>query len=113
MLIDYCNIIALIWHKETLVNEAFYIFYHLAMVLSLLITIFYAVLTWQRRSVPGAPAMIALAISTFIWTLGYYCEASSHTLEQQLFFTDIGYIGSLSVPVAWFLFAMQYTADSI
>jgi PAS domain S-box-containing protein len=113
MLIDYCNIIALIWHKETLVNEAFYIFYHLAMVLSLLITIFYAVLTWQRRSVPGAPAMIALAISTFIWTLGYYCEASSHTLEQQLFFTDIGYIGSLSVPVAWLLFAMQYTADSI
>jgi PAS domain S-box-containing protein len=83
------------------------------MILSLLIAVFYAVLTWRRRRVPGAQAMIALAISTFVWTLGYYCEANSGTLERQLFFTGIGYIGSLSVPVAWFLFALHYTADSI
>jgi PAS domain S-box-containing protein len=45
--------------------------------------------------------------------LGYYCEANSSTLELQLLFTSIGYIGSASVPVAWLLFALQYTAESI
>ncbi|MDD4923216.1 MAG: histidine kinase N-terminal 7TM domain-containing protein [Dehalococcoidales bacterium] len=94
-------------------DESFYIFYHAAMILSLLVTAFLSVLTWQRRRVPGARAMIALAISTFVWALGYYCEANSGTLERQLFFTGIAYIGSMGAPLAWFLFALNYTADNI
>jgi PAS domain-containing protein len=94
------------------VNEAYYIFYHSAMILSLLASAFVAVLAWQRRQVPGATAMIALAIATFIWTLGFYLEANSNTLERQLFFTSIGYIGSMSVPLAWFFFALHYTTDN-
>ncbi len=93
-------------------DEAFYIFYQVAMILSLLAASFLAVLAWQRRRVPGAVAMIAMAVAIFIWTLGYFCEAHSDTLEQQLFFTGIGYIGAMSVPVAWFLFAMHYTTDN-
>jgi PAS domain S-box-containing protein len=94
------------------VDTAYFIFYHTAMVLSLLVSSFVAVLAWQRRRVPGAAAMVALAVSTFIWTLGFLCEANSDTLEQQLFFSAIGYLGSMSTPVAWFLFAMHYTTDN-
>ena len=93
-------------------NEAFYIFYQIAMALSLLASSFVAVLAWQRRKVPGATAMIALALATFIWTLGFFLESHSTTLEQQLFFNNIGYIGSMSVPVALFLFALHYTTDT-
>ena len=93
-------------------DEAFYIFYQIAMVLSLLASSFVAVMAWQRRKVPGAAAMIALALATFIWTLGFFLEVHNSTLERQLFFTSIAYIGSLSVPVAWFLFAMHYTTDN-
>ncbi len=93
-------------------DTAYYIFYQVAMAASLLITSLIALLTVRRRQVPGASAMIALAAATFIWTAGFLLEANSATLERQLFFNNIGYIGSMSVPVALFFFAMHYTTDS-
>jgi hypothetical protein len=53
--------------------------------------------------------MIALGVSTFVWTLGFLLEANSDTLARQMFFNNIGYIGSLSVPVTWFIFALRYS----
>ncbi|MEJ2739096.1 MAG: histidine kinase N-terminal 7TM domain-containing protein [Dehalococcoidia bacterium] len=93
-------------------NEPYYIFYNTAMVLSLLASLYIMVLTWRRRDVPGASAMLVLAASTFIWTFGFFNEAHSTTLENQLFFNDIGYIGSMSVSGAWFIFALHYSIDN-
>jgi signal transduction histidine kinase len=56
--------------------------------------------------------MIFLAASTFTWTFGFLMETNSSSLEQQLFFDSIGYIGSMSVPVAWFVFALKYVSNS-
>ena len=56
--------------------------------------------------------MLVLAASTFIWTFGFFNEAHSTTLENQLFFNDIGYIGSMSVSGAWFIFALHYSIDN-
>jgi PAS domain S-box-containing protein len=79
------------------------------MVLSLLASLYIMVLTWRRRDVPGAGAMLGLAAATFIWAFGYLNEAHGTTLEHQLFFCNIGYIGSMFVPVAWFIFALRYS----
>ena len=92
-------------------DTAYYIFYQTAMIASLLVTPLIAFLTIRRRRVPGAIAMIALAVATFIWTFGFFLESHSNTLEQQMFFNNIGYIGSMSVPVALFFFALHYTTD--
>ena len=81
------------------------------MILSLLVSIFIILLIWPRRQLPGAMEMIALAIFTFICTFGFFLETHSITLERQLFFNNIGYIGSMSIPVAWFVFALHYTGD--
>jgi PAS domain S-box-containing protein len=91
------------------VNEPYFIFYQSAMILSLIASVFVMVLAWRYRKAPGALAMLALAAATFIWTLGFFLEAHSDTLERQLLFTNVGYIGSMSVPVAWFIFALHYT----
>ncbi|MDD4858686.1 MAG: histidine kinase N-terminal 7TM domain-containing protein [Dehalococcoidales bacterium] len=79
------------------------------MALSMLVSIFVMLLAWKRRQVPGAAAMVALAGATFIWILGFHIETNTRTLEQQLFFNSIGYIGVWSVPVAWLIFAVHYT----
>ncbi len=92
-------------------NQFYYIFYQSAMVLSLLISLFIIVLMLPRRQFPGGKAMIALAIFSFIWTLGFFCEAQSTTLERQLFYNNIGYIGSMFVSVSWFSFALQYISN--
>ncbi len=82
------------------------------MMLSLIASLYVIVLAWRHRDVPGAIALLVLAISTYIWAFGFFIESHSFTLERQLFFTSIGYIGSLTVPVAWFIFALHYTTGA-
>ncbi|MDD5288505.1 MAG: histidine kinase N-terminal 7TM domain-containing protein [Dehalococcoidales bacterium] len=90
-------------------GEPYFLFYQIAMLLSLLASLIVIALTWRYRKAHGAGAMIALAVATFVWALGFLLEANSDTLERQLFFNNIGYLGSMSVPVAWFVFALHYT----
>ena len=82
------------------------------MAFSLLASLYVMMLAWRRRQIPGAVAMVALSAATFIWTLGFWLEANADTIERQLFFNAIGYIGVWSVPVAWLLFARHYTTGS-
>jgi len=89
--------------------DQFYLyFYHVAMIMSLVVLVFLMVLVWQRRQSSGALAMLILAAGTFIWTFAFLLEAHSETLQMQLLFNNIGYIGSMSVPVAWFIFSIRY-----
>lgn len=90
-------------------NGTYWLFYQAAMLFSLAALLFLFVLIFRRRQAPGAREVIALVVSTFVWTLGFFLEFRSITLEQQLFYNNIGYFGSMSTPVAWFLFALHYT----
>ncbi|MBN1643987.1 MAG: PAS domain S-box protein [Dehalococcoidales bacterium] len=91
-------------------KDPYLVFYQCAMSLSLVVSVLVAIIIGKRRKAPGAGAMISLAISTFVWTLGFLLETNSHTLEQQLFYNNIGYLGSMTVPIAWFFFALNYTS---
>jgi PAS domain S-box-containing protein len=53
--------------------------------------------------------MIALAAATAIWTAGFLLATSGETLEQKALFVNIAYLGSMSVPVTWFIFSLKYT----
>jgi len=64
---------------------------------------------WKRRRLPGGYAFLVLASATFGWTLGYGLELGAPSLNVKLFLTDLEYIGIVTVPVAWFVFALQYT----
>jgi PAS domain S-box-containing protein len=87
----------------------YYNFYQIFMIFSLVIALFVITLTWRRRHLPGAPAMIALMAAVFVWTIGFFLESHSSTLDRQLFFNNIGYLGSMAVPPAWFMFSSNYT----
>jgi len=83
--------------------------YNLMMVLSLLASLCVAILMWKRRHAPGGRTMVVMAVCTFVWTLGFLLESRSSTLEGQLFFNNVGYLGAMSVPLTWFVFAWRYT----
>lgn len=87
----------------------YFYFYQVFMILSLIISASLAVLTWRHRQLPGAGSMVALLTAIFVWTLGFYLESHSHTLNGQLFFNNIGYLGSMTVPVAWLTFSLNYS----
>jgi len=90
-------------------SQSYLVFYYLAMTISLLTCLTVVVLSWKNREAPGARAMLGLAVATFIWGFGFTFEAASSSLSQQILFNNIGYIGSMSVPVTWLLFAILYT----
>lgn len=90
-------------------TDPYFIFYQTAMIASLLASMSVIILTWRQRQAPGTNSMIALSTSTFIWTLGFLLETNSDTLETQLLFNNVGYIGSMFVPVAWFIFSLHYS----
>ncbi len=93
-------------------GDPYYIFYQSAMALSLAASVVVIALTWQHRKTNGSLAMIALVVATFVWTLGFLLESHSSTLEGQMLFNNIGYLGSLSVPVALLVFSVNYTSES-
>jgi hypothetical protein len=91
------------------VDQFFYYFYHVMMVLSLVGSFAVVLLTWSKRASSGARSMMFLAMATFVWALGFLLETGGETLERQVLFDAVGYIGSMTVPPFLFLFALQYT----
>ncbi len=82
------------------------------MVISLVISLIVVILTWPHRNYHGVKAMLSLLIGIFIWTLGFLLESHSQTLERQLLWNNVGYLGSMTVPVAWFIFALNYSNNA-
>ncbi len=68
-------------------------------------------LGWRRRG-PGATAFAVLLFSVAIWAASYGLELLSEPLSQKVFWSKVEYFGIVLVPVAWFVFALQY-ADRV
>lgn len=64
---------------------------------------------WRRRIIPGASPFIMLMVAVAEWSVGYAFEISASQPAAKLTWASLEYIGIVSVPVAWFLFALQYT----
>ena len=58
---------------------------------------------------PRSPALSALLLGVTIWTLAYALTLLHTDLQYQLFWSYVEYLGIVTVPATWFLFALQYT----
>ncbi len=67
-----------------------------------------AVLALKRHPAKGALAFASLEFAVAVWAIGYALELSSATLDQKLFWASVQYVGIVSVPVFWFVFALRY-----
>jgi hypothetical protein len=63
----------------------------------------------RRRAIPGANGFIVLMSSVAMWSLTYALEMGSPTLPAKLFWSQVEYLGIVTVPVAWLIFSFQYT----
>ena len=68
-----------------------------------------AVLAWQRRQIYGATPLLFLMISITQWLIFYVLEIGSTTLEGNLLWANVVYVGIVFGPVAWLFFAFEYT----
>ena len=79
-------------------------------VLSTIIAVFVAVSVWQRRAIaPHAMALAMLAVACAEWSLGYALEIAGADLPTKLFWGKSQYIGIVSIPLLWVIFAYSYS----
>jgi PAS domain S-box-containing protein len=73
------------------------------------LTLLVGLTVWRRRSVPGAPPLLALCIAASLWSFAYALELSSVGSPIAFVWARIQYLGIMALPVAWVIFALQYT----
>ncbi|RMH02288.1 MAG: PAS domain S-box protein [Chloroflexi bacterium] len=64
---------------------------------------------WRRRQATGARFFIPMIAGTTIWLLGHALEFISTTTTTKLFWSNFQYLGIVTIPIFWFLFALEYT----
>ncbi len=64
--------------------------------------------TWWHRRVRGAPALGALMMAATMWSFCYTLELAGANLTTKTFWAGVKYLGVVSVPLAWFVFAYTY-----
>jgi signal transduction histidine kinase len=67
------------------------------------------VLTWRRRPEPGTTALTVLLLAIALWTGSYALALLSPTRELRLLVERFVWTGAVVTPLAWIVFALQYT----
>ena len=68
-----------------------------------------AIYVLRRRHTPGAVPFILLLAAIAEWNASYALQISSSSLGAKIVFSNLLYIGVVSVPGLWLIFALQYT----
>ena len=77
-----------------------------------IIAIALAVQTLNKREVPAATPFAVIASALAVYSFAYAMELASVELRHQNFWIGVEYIGIVTIPVAWLLFAVRYTNPS-
>ena len=83
--------------------------YVFPVVASAAISAWLALSAWRRRPKPGALPFSLLMLAVAQWSLAYALELVSPNLATKLFWDNVTWLGVVSVPAAWLVFALQYS----
>jgi PAS domain S-box-containing protein len=86
--------------------------YALSLVTATAILLALALFAWRRRAAPGALAFALLMLAVAEWSLGYVLELGSADLPSKLWWASVEYLGIVTVPLMWLVFALQYTSHA-
>ncbi|MEF8780079.1 MAG: histidine kinase N-terminal 7TM domain-containing protein [Haloferacaceae archaeon] len=68
-----------------------------------------ALLTWRKRDQPGALSLLLLLGGQVWWTTSLLFQIQATTHDAKLFWVNVSWVGVVAIPVAWLLFAFEYT----
>lgn len=79
------------------------------MIITIIVSVSAAILAWRERPEPGAWPLALLLVGQSIWSLLFLFELRSPTLAEKLLWYNLSWVGVVIIPVAWLLFALEYT----
>ena len=80
---------------------------------SALISVILAIYIWRNRNTVGAASLAIMMFILFEWEVSYIFELAGTNMEAKLFWEFIRFIGVVSVPIAWLVFALEYTGRQV
>jgi PAS domain S-box-containing protein len=86
-----------------------YIPYALLLLGATALLVLFAFRAWRRRGTPGATALVMLMMAGAVWGVAYALSLGSADPSMRLFWGEVRYLGIVAVPLAWLVFALQYT----
>ena len=76
---------------------------------SAVISLSLAFYVWQRRETTGAKHLALMMLVLFEWSLTYFLQILSPDLPTKIFWSRMAFLGIVTTPIVWFLFALEYT----
>jgi len=89
-----------------------YLPYVIPLALSMVLIPVVAALLWHRRRSPGVAWFLIFTVGMFIWIVTYGLELVLPGLPARLLMARLQYIGVTTIPLAWLLFALNYTRSN-
>ena len=86
--------------------------YAIPLALAALIAAVLAIYIWDRRDVPGAKPAALLMAALFVWSAGHMLEFMGADLETKLFWAKIEFFGMAALPLATFIFALEFSGHT-
>ena len=83
--------------------------YVIPLFLNALLSAGLAYVAWRRRPAAGAALSALVMLAVCEWSVAYILQIASPTLPAKLLWANVRYIGIVTVPTAWFLFALDYS----
>lgn len=82
--------------------------YTLPLLVSGLFSFLIALIAWRRRTIMGALPLVFLSLAAAEWSVAYALEIAFATTPAAIWLARIQYLGIMTLPVAWVLFALTY-----
>ena len=73
------------------------------------ILVWFTLRAWRRHRTPGATALAVLMAAGAVWAVAYAISLSADEPSIAIFWGGFQYLGIVVMPVAWLIFALQYT----
>jgi signal transduction histidine kinase len=68
-----------------------------------------ALIAWRERPEPGATPLVVMLAGQSWWSAFLVLDLEATSLPMKVLLADVRWIGVVAIPVAWFLFALEYT----
>lgn len=78
-------------------------------ILNVVLSIWLAIMVWQRRSIPGARVFAVMLIASSIWSFTRVLESGVDEVWAKMFWAKVEYFGTVVVSPAWFVFTCYYS----
>lgn len=74
-----------------------------------LISIVMAFILIQKEKRPGTRPLLWFYVALFIWSFAYIFESAALMIPEKLFWSQVAYLGTLSIPLLLFAFTQEFS----